>query len=613
MATPSVGMVPVRAVSSVGGEEMVGTPPWVRRLGVGIALAVMALLLAAVAAVPLRSLTAPEKGTEGRLHLNTKLTTRLAGADAGQVAASVARAVYPATSAQTAPDLVIAYPPDDWRAGLAAASLIKPLNAVLIPATEDLPDLLAQLRPRGSGALDGARILAVGDGVSAPDGVPSRRVGAGDLPRLRLSVAPAPARAVIVSADDPGTALLAAPWAGYSGDLVVFDQAQAPSGLPRYGLGPVEVDEDRLINEQGPDRTSVAFAAFFAADSGFGWNINGSTSPTGYRGFVLANRDQPATAVLAANLARRGKPGPLLWSQRQTLPQPVNDFLSSQRPAFWTVPNEGPFDHVYVLGDTNAVSFAAQSQADYALEIGPYRMKGPGAAGMDMLAAAWLLLGFASALWIAVHQTRHLRGQQWVMRLAWPLWAIMAGPLAILTYWLAYRRPVIRHGQMTMWDRPLWLQGVVATVSAVGFGGTLMITTAWSMTFFGLPLLPNHLPGGLMLLGSPMIWAMIGAYLVAVGVSWLLFQTPMIAMFHGRPYRRAPWTALPVVLASMTSVSVVMFPGMWWLMMANLPMMPSEESILWFGVMAWTVVGGSLIAWPTNYALVRARRKSGLM
>lgn len=586
-------------------------PGWRRRLGVGVALALLALLLAGVVAVPLRSLTAPEEGTDGRVHLNTKLSTRLAGGEAAAVGEAVARAVYPATSPETVPDLVIAYPTGDWRAGLAAASLVRPLNAVLLPAGADLSQAVARLRPRGASGLGGVQVLVMG-GAEVPAGVSARQVDVDGVTGLRMSLDPAPRRAVVVDRDDPATAVLAAPWAGYSGDVVVFDPALVPDGLPSYGIGPVEGAGSRIGGDD-PARTAVAFAGFFDRGTGFGWNINASTVETGYRGFVLANADAPAVAVLAANLARRGRPGPLLWSGRETLPQPVNDFLWSQRPAFWTVPNEGPFDHVYVLGDTEAVSFAAQAQADYALEIGPYRMKGPGAAGMDMLAAGWLLIGFASALWIAAHQLRHLSGQHWVMRLAWPLWAVPGGPLGIVAYWLAYRRPVIRHAGMTMWDRPLWLQGLAATISAVGFGGTLMIATSWVMTFFGLPLFPNSLPAGLMLLGSPMIWSMIAAYLVAVLVSWLLYQTPMIAMFHDQQYRRALWTALPVVLASMSSVSVAMFPGMWWLMMSNLPMMPSEESILWFGVMAWTVVAGTLIAWPTNYALVRTRRKSGLM
>jgi hypothetical protein len=48
-------------------------------------------------------------------------------------------------------------------------------------------------------------------------------------------------------------------------------------------------------------------------------------------------------------------------------------------------------------------------------------------------------------------------------------------------------------------------------------------------------------------------------------------------------------------------------------MMVNLPMMPSEESILWFGVMFWTVTAGFLVAWPINYVLVRTQTKMGLM
>jgi hypothetical protein len=106
---------------------------------------------------------------------------------------------------------------------------------------------------------------------------------------------------------------------------------------------------------------------------------------------------------------------------------------------------------------------------------------------------------------------------------------------------------------------------------------------------------------------------MIADFVVAVLISWPLYQTPMIGMLHGLPYRKALMPALPIVLASMASVSVAMFPGMWWLMMWELPMMPSEESILWYGVMFATVFLGFLTAWPINYLFVRVQRKSGMM
>lgn len=100
----------------------------------------------------------------------------------------------------------------------------------------------------------------------------------------------------------------------------------------------------------------------------------------------------PAMALLSANLARRGKVGPLLWANERVLPAPVNDYLWSQRAAFWVTPSEGPFHHFWILGDTAQISSPAQGQADYAVEIGPYKEKGPGASGMDMLVIAWVAL-----------------------------------------------------------------------------------------------------------------------------------------------------------------------------------------------------------------------------
>ena len=65
--------------------------------------------------------------------------------------------------------------------------------------------------------------------------------------------------------------------------------------------------------------------------------------------------------------------------------------------------------------------------------------------------------------------------------------------------------------------------------------------------------------------------------------------------------------------ASMLAAAVGMNPSMWWMMMAKIPMMPTEESILWFGTMFFTVFVAFLIAWPLNYYFVREQRKAGLM
>ena len=290
----------------------------------------------------------------------------------------------------------------------------------------------------------------------------------------------------------------------------------------------------------------------------------------------------------------------------------MNNYLWTQRAAFWVTPSEGPFHHFWILGNTEQISFPAQGQADYAVEIGPYLGKGIGMSGIDFLAVAWVMLGLVSAVWIFVHQARFLPSPNWVMRLAWPLLAMMIGPFGIPFYYLAYNRPVIRQEGMIVWDRPLWLQGLAATVSAVGFGASLMIATGFLTTALGVPLIPGQTPY-LFLLGTPMILLMILNYAVAVVVSWLLFQTPMLAMFYGLSYRQTLSKALPMVLISMTAAALAMNPAMWWLMMSRIPMMPTEESILWFGVMFFTAFLALLMAWPVNYLLVRRQRKSGLM
>ncbi|MFP4345294.1 MAG: DUF4396 domain-containing protein [Anaerolineales bacterium] len=586
-------------------------PSWLKPLGTIVAVLLVGILLAGVLGVPFRSMLSPHGYDQPRVHWNTKNTTRFVGDNASQVAARVSRALYPAVDDATRPDVVLLYDPDDWQGGLAAAALLRPLNAVLLPATGDVGEEIERLGPPGSEVVAGAQLLLV-NGATAPEGEwTSRSITPDDLLPLLEGAGREPLHAVLVNPDDPATALLAAPWVAYSSDLVIFDPADAPADLPLYALGSAEAEGAVKIGGADPAATAAAFAAYEDPDNPrFGWGMN-AESLTGYRAFSIARPDDPATALLSANLARRGKPGPLLWTEERRLPQRVNNYAWSQRAAFWVTPSEGPFHHFYILGGTDAITFPAQGQADYAVEIGPYFQKGAGLGPMDMLSAGWVMIGIASALWIAFHEVKFLPGQSWVLRLAWPLLALSMGPFGILLYWLAYSRPVIEGAKMRLWDRPLWLQGLVATASGVGFGGLLMVVTGWIATFFGLPLFPAE--GPLFFFGSPMILVMILNYVVAVLVSWLLYQTPMLAMFHGRSYAEMLPRALPVVLASMASVSLAMFPGMWWLMNWKLPMMPSEESILWFGVMFFTVFMGFVVAWPFNYIFIRRRVKGGLM
>lgn len=583
---------------------MPSIPNWLRPVSTITTILLAAVLIAGVLAIPYHATRSPEGYDQPRLHLNTKNSTRFAGPDLAGVAAAVSQAVYPSVDADSRPRAVMVYSPDDWRSGLLATSLLRPLKAVLLP---DSPDVAQEIQRLGAG-----RVILL-NGAGQENGVVGESLNAEQLLQLRRSTGEPPRHAILVDPDDPGTALLAAPWAAFSGDLVLFDPGAAPQDLPLYALGDAhEVKNAKRISASDPAHTAVKFASFDDPENPlFGWGFN-ADSLTGYRAYILAPQADPALALLSANLAVRGKPGPLLWAGERALPGAVNNYLWTQRAAFWITPAEGPFHHFFILGAENKISFPAQGQADYAVEIGPYLGKGVGMSGIDLLAAAWVMLGIASAGWITFHQAKYLPIQNWVMSLAWPLLALLCGPFGILFYFLAYNRSILRHGGMVMWDRPLWLQGMVATASAVGFGATLMIVAGFVAFFFGVPLFPGRLPV-LFLLGTPMILVMILNYIVAVLVSWFFFQTPMLARFYGQPYRQTLWKALPMVLVSMTAAALAMNPSMWWLMMSKIPMMPVEESILWFGVMFFTGFLAFLLAWPFNYVLVRLQRKPGLM
>jgi hypothetical protein len=581
-------------------------------MAAAVVILTAALLAAGIIAVPLRLAGPPAGYDQKRAHWNTKNTTRFGGGSLEEIAVRVSRAVFPATTAENTPDIVLLYEPADWQSALQAASLLKILNALLLPATDASVEEIRRLRPRGSAGLNGARVLFL-QGADLPlEGLAVGRLDRGQINPLRVRMGEAPRHALVVDPNDPETALLAAPWAAYSGDPVFFNTEEIQRELPRFALGEAAAGpETRRIRASSPEATAVRFAGFSSPEHPlFGWGMN-ADNPAGYRSFTLARPSAPEIAALSANLALRGKPGPLLWSGERELPQVVNDYLFSQRAAFWVTPSEGPFHHFYILGDSSLISFPAQGQADYAVEIGPYLGKGAGLSGFDMVAAAWVLLGIASALWIAFHESRVLPQQNWVMRYAWPLMALMSGPFGILFYYVSYHRPVVRAGPMLLWDRPLWNQSLAATVSAVGFGASLMIASGFVLSFFGLPLLPMR--GPLFFLGSPMILQMIVNYAVAVLVSWPLFQTPMMAMFHGLDYRRALGPTLPMVLISMAAAAAAMNPAMWAIMMWHLPMMPSEESIQWFGIMFFTGFAALLLAWPFNHLLVRRARKGGLM
>jgi hypothetical protein len=353
----------------------------------------------------------------------TKNTTRVGGGDPIADAAGVALAVYPAQAPGTHPAAVTIAPTDDWEAALASSVFMaSPIRApILLSGSGSLPsataDALATLAPYGSGATGGAQVIRIGD-------VPRRKgertvstagsdpyaVTAG-IDRLQSAAAGRPSPfVVVVSADHPAYAMPAAGWAAESGDPILFVSS---SGIPAptrqallshqnpriYVLGPPSVVSAHVVSQlrrygvvnrigaQGVSANSVAFASYrdppcikgqpcAHVPGSFGWAMR---SPG--HGYVLLNASRTLDAAAAAPLSASGAYGPeLLIDSPSKLPSSLANFFLNYAVPGYT--QEGPtaavYDHGWVIGDTNAVSLAVQSELDNILEVRPVNTTGKG-------------------------------------------------------------------------------------------------------------------------------------------------------------------------------------------------------------------------------------------
>jgi hypothetical protein len=320
----------------------------------------------------------------------------------------VALAVYASESTGTRPRAVTLVDRRNWRAGVAAASLVgSPTRApVLLTDGDEMPaatkGALARLRPRGGRPTAGTQAFRIG-GAAKPEGVRTRDVKGKDdfelaaaIDRVVSVARGAPSdNVVVVGAGDAASAMPAAAWAAKSGDPVLFverDGVPAPTRAaltahqqPRiYVVGPESAVGSRAIDGlrrlgqvtrvSGPDavRNAIAFARF--SDSRFGWGV----ADPGH-GLVFASTSRPLDAAAGAALSASGKYGPLLLTDSATaLPAALRQYLLDIQPGYTGDPVRGVYNHGWLLGDLKAFSLRAQSRIDSLLEIAPVTSRAVG-------------------------------------------------------------------------------------------------------------------------------------------------------------------------------------------------------------------------------------------
>jgi len=331
----------------------------------------------------------------------TKNTTRVAGPDPISDAAAVALAVFPSTGGVAGPGAVTLVDVDDWQSGLAASSLVAaPVGApILVTESGEVPAITSSairaLGPEGSSETAGRQIFTVG-AAAKPDGFDSLEVEgansaelAAGIDELRERLAGKPDHIVLVSSDEPALAMPAAAWAARSGDPVLFVQREsvpAPTvealerykDVPVFVLGPesaIEAKTMKEIKKLAPSATrigaedatenSVEFARY--TEGTFGWDINDPG-----HGFVLANTTRPLDAGVASPLSASGTWGPLLVTESAgTLPAPLRGYLLDLKPGYADDPTRALYNHIWLVGDTSAISVDFQAQVDEIAEVAP--------------------------------------------------------------------------------------------------------------------------------------------------------------------------------------------------------------------------------------------------
>ncbi len=330
----------------------------------------------------------------------TNNTTRVGGSDPVAIAAAVTLAVFPSATAAQRPTSVTIVDEDDWQGAVAASVLMaEPLRSpLLVSSGDDLPEpteqALAALAPRGSVEAGGTQAFVIGD-AATPGELKANRVDAPGAAALAASIAAErdklfdgpPAHFILAPEAKPELAIPAAAWAARSGDPVLFSGAEklpTPTAqalrthpkVPVYVLGPSSAISSSVVREvgklggrvrrvSGEDPVANAIALARYAGGGFGWNVNDPG-----HGFVVARSDAPLAAAVASPLSASGTWGPLLLTDDAgTLPAALREYLLDVKPGYTTDPTRAFYNHVWVIGDQEAIDVNQQAEIDQLAEL----------------------------------------------------------------------------------------------------------------------------------------------------------------------------------------------------------------------------------------------------
>jgi putative copper export protein/putative cell wall-binding protein len=345
---------------------------------------------------------------ENRMTINSKNITRIDSNDPIKTAVLVSQTVFPATHNGNQPGTVILVPLEKWQLGLASAKLTHhPNNGPLLFYTKDgIPtETLAEMkRLNPIGNLQGTQVLVMGEMPetvkSSLDGFTYESINGGHFAEFAANVdeyharlsgegAPKYSKDVIIVSSDEEAKLFSLPainWNAHLTEPVLFvsknevteetiKAIQRRENPTIFLLGPESVISDSVkvqlenygrvtrISGEDPVSHSIAFAQYRDEQSSFGWGV---TKPGRRLSFV--STESPELAIAAAPFAHLGKHAPLLWLEKEGLSMQFYEFLYTIQP-FPDSANNGPYNHGYIIGTENEISFTIQGILDEKLDL----------------------------------------------------------------------------------------------------------------------------------------------------------------------------------------------------------------------------------------------------
>ncbi|TVX93874.1 cell wall-binding repeat-containing protein [Paenibacillus agilis] len=337
----------------------------------------------------------------------TKNTTRINSSHPVESAVIVSKTLWPATADDNRPGAVILASTERWGSALASLDLVHhPNNGPLLYMDKDgIPQAtineIKRLRPIGIGQAK-EQVIVIGDSPNkvkdqlSKEGMKATFVAGNDDAEIAEQIdalytkasGSQPDGVIIGSLDSPEYTIPAGNWIAHMPEpLLYVTKKEIPKATIKalekrkgkaniYIIGPeavVSADLEKKLQQYGtvkrisgknPIENSIAFAKYKDETTGFGWGI---TTPGHNLSFVPAGN--PLLAISAAPFSHLGKHAPLIWTDKDKMPESVMNYVMTLQPKYKVTPTEGPFNHAWMVGNEKDLTPQAQGEIDSMLEI----------------------------------------------------------------------------------------------------------------------------------------------------------------------------------------------------------------------------------------------------